>query len=148
MFAVNGGPGEDLVVMSLTPLADHVVLSDDGIFGGGRALDAGDVEQVVVQLDQGDDRFYALSSRSSATPVEVVGGGGSDGSLFVSLVSVLSLDLKLFCAVAFFVAPTFALAVEAKTLRGHSGLLSHVVSSEDTDYAALGIAAQVGLLCL
>lgn len=118
----DGGPGNDIFVMLLTERADHVVLSDDGVFGGGLALNVQDIERVIVSLGAGDDRFYALSSSSSSTPIEVIGGDGSDG---------------------FFVAPSFAVAVQANPNRGHSGLLSHVVSSEDAEYASLAIGADV-----
>lgn len=123
----DGGPGNDVVVLVLTPDADHLVLSDDGIFGGGLAVVGDKIERLVISLGGGDDRFYAISSSSSLTPIEVIGGTGSD---------------------SMFVAPTFAIAVESNANRGHSGLLSHIVSSEDPDYAALAISADADFQAL
>ena len=119
--SINGGPGDDLLVLVLTEQDDHMALTEEGLLGAGRVVEANDIEQIAVLMRGGNDRMYALASALGA-PINVIGGAGSDGLL---------------------VAPTFALAVEATTLRGHSGLLSHQIDTEDPDYRGLAASAEV-----
>lgn len=74
---VDGGAGTDILRIIGTEFADRIVLTKDGIFGIG--LDVGylNIEKLEIDLAEGDDEFYVLST-DPAVDVTLFGGLGSD----------------------------------------------------------------------
>ncbi|MHC4497645.1 MAG: hypothetical protein ACYS21_00865, partial [Planctomycetota bacterium] len=132
MYAVNapvnidGGDGFDTVIIIGTEFNDDFVVTENGVYGAGLNVLFTRVESVEVDGAEGDDRFFILGAGSEQLN-KVTGGLGSD-TFFINGATpdVISNDLL-----------------------GHSGLISHTVSSEgvlDSEYAgtkAVGISANV-----
>lgn len=124
---IDGGDGLDTVIVIGTEFNDDFVVTEDGIFGAGLNINFTGVEYVEVDAAEGDDRFY-VKGTGAGLVTQITGGLGSD-AFFVNGPSpdVISNDLL-----------------------GHSGLISHGVSSDQSssqsEYAgakAQGISANV-----
>src|SRR4029079_6085001 len=112
-----------------TEFADDFVVTDAGIFGAGLNVSYINIEKVVADGAEGDDRFFVQSTGLEVV-TEIDGGLGSD---------------------TFFVGgnPSNApVAVISNDLRGHSGIVLHSVSAaSDAAWAGLtveGLSANVG----
>ena len=102
-------------------------MTDNGVFGAGLNISYVNIEKLIADGAEGDDRFFVLS-----TGIEVIteldGGLGSDsffvgGSPSDAPIPVISNDLK-----------------------GHSGVILHSVESGDLKYAGIsvdGVSANV-----
>jgi hypothetical protein len=124
---IDGGDGFDTVKVVGTEFSDDFVVTESGVFGAGLNINYVNIEKLIADGAEGDDRFFVLS-----TGIEVVteldGGLGSD-SFFVggnpsnAPIPVISDDFK-----------------------GHSGLILHSVESADASYDGLnveGVSANV-----
>jgi Ca2+-binding RTX toxin-like protein len=132
MYAVNapvnidGGDGFDTVVVIGTEFNDDFVVTENGVFGAGLNVSFVRIESVEVDGAEGDDRFF-IRGTGAEMITKVTGGLGSD-TFFTNGATpdVISNDLL-----------------------GHSGLISHQVSSMgvlDSAYSGLkveGIAANI-----
>ncbi|MGB0600229.1 MAG: hypothetical protein ACPGLY_26425, partial [Rubripirellula sp.] len=74
---ISGGDGFDTLTVIGTSFGDDYVVSESGIFGGGKYVTFDTLERVVVDGREGNDRFF-ITGTSDAVAVEVVGGLGSD----------------------------------------------------------------------
>lgn len=123
--AINGGDGFDTVVVVGTEFSDDFVITEDGVFGAGINVSFVNVEKVEVSGTEGDDRFFILGTGASFS-TSIVGDLGSD-TFFVN-------------------GPTPANGVISNDLLGHSGIITHDVSSGDSGYdglKAVGVSANV-----
>ncbi|QSA97859.1 OmpA family protein [Methylococcus sp. EFPC2] len=125
---IDGGDGFDTVRIVGTEFADDFVVTDAGIFGAGLNVSYVNIEKVVADGAEGDDRFFVLSTGLEVV-TEIDGGLGSD---------------------SFFVGgnPSRApVPVISNDFRGHSGIILHNVESGDADWNKLpvdGLSANVG----
>ena len=122
---IDGGGGFNTVIIIGTEFNDDFVVTPDGVFGAGLFVDFRNIQALEVDGAEGDDRFFTLGTSPNFTTT-IVGGLGSD--LF---------DVN---------GPTPANGVIANSLLGHSGIISNLVSSGDTNYdglKAVGISANV-----
>jgi outer membrane protein OmpA-like peptidoglycan-associated protein/Ca2+-binding RTX toxin-like protein len=126
---IDGGDGFDTVRIVGTEFADDFVVTDAGIFGAGLNVSYVNIEKVVADGAEGDDRFFVLSTGVEVV-TEIDGGLGSD---------------------TFFVGgnPSRApIPVISNDFRGHSGIILHnVESTDDPAWAGVpveGISANVG----
>ena len=79
---INGGAGNDTVIITGTPIGDVFVVTDQYIAGAGRqVLISNNIERVVIQGAGGADEIYVLSTNerltNSGVPFETVVSGGS-----------------------------------------------------------------------
>jgi hypothetical protein len=74
---IDGGSGNDLVVVLGTNADDSFVVTNDGIYGAGLNVSFSDVERAEVDGLEGDDTFYILST-DAGVETTVIGGLGSD----------------------------------------------------------------------
>ena len=125
---IDGGDGLDTLVVLGTEFGDDFVVTDKGIFGAGLYITYSGIEKVVVDGEEGNDRFYVASS-SPNVEIELVGGLGSDtfdvGGNGVNM----------------------PITVVSNSLDGHSGLIAQLVQSADVDYnnlPAQWVSANVG----
>ncbi|MBT5600415.1 MAG: hypothetical protein HOJ62_17495, partial [Planctomycetaceae bacterium] len=124
---IDGGDGYDTLVLVGTEMSEDFVITNDGIFGGGRAIHYSGLEKIVIDAQEGNDSFY-IDSTSENVALEVVGGRGSD---------------------SFYIGDSGSdepITVQSTSLEGHSGLIVHKVSSLDTRYdgqRTSGISAKV-----
>ncbi len=121
---INGGDGFDRVIIIGTEFQDNFVITDEGVFGAGLNVNYINIEGLVVDGAEGDDRFFVQSTDPSVL-TEVVGGLGSDSfSVGGDTPAVVSNDLK-----------------------GHSGLIVHGIENNGPEYASdlpvAGISANV-----
>ena len=128
-YAVNapvqifGGDGFDTVTVIGTEFGDDFVITEDGVFGAGLFVQLSGVESLRIDGAEGDDRFFVLSTNPDLQTV-ITGGLGAD---------------------------TFNVAgdtppVISNDLLGHSGIITHSVTSSDEAYDGLsveGISANV-----
>lgn len=125
---IDGGDGFDTVRIVGTEFGDDFVVTDSGIFGAGLNVSYVNIERLVADGAEGDDRFFVQSTGLEVV-TEIDGGLGSD---------------------TFFVGgnPSRApVAVVSNDLRGHSGIILHSVESDDTNWNGLhveGLSANVG----
>ena len=125
---IDGGDGLDTLVVLGTEFGDDFVVTDKGIFGAGLYITYTGVEKVVVDGEQGNDRFYVASS-SPNVEIDLVGGLGSD-TFYVGGNGVNT-----------------PITVVSNSLNGHSGLIAQLVQSADVNYnnlAAQWVSANVG----
>ena len=124
---IDGGDGFDTVRIVGTEFADDFVVTDSGVFGAGLNVTFVNIERLVADGAEGDDRFFIMSTGLEVV-TEIDGGLGSD---------------------TYFVGgnPSRApVAVVSNDLRGHSGIILHSVESADTDWGGLpveGLSANV-----
>jgi Ca2+-binding RTX toxin-like protein len=107
---IDGGDGFDTVRIVGTEFSDDFVVTDSGIFGAGLNVSYVNIEKLVADGAEGDDRYFVLSTGLDVV-TEIDGGLGSDtffigGNPSRSPISVISNDL-----------------------RGHSGIILHSVES-------------------
>ena len=125
---IDGGDGFDTVRIVGTEFADDFVITDSGIFGAGLSVSYVNIEKLVADGAEGDDRFFVQSTGLEVV-TEIDGGLGSD---------------------SFFVGgnPSNApVAVISNDFKGHSGIILHSVESGDPTWAGTpveGISANVG----
>jgi Ca2+-binding RTX toxin-like protein len=126
---IDGGDGFDTVRIVGTEFADDFVVTDAGIFGAGLNVNYVNIEKIVADGAEGDDRFFVQSTGIDIV-TEIDGGLGSD---------------------TFFVGgnPSNApVAVVSNDFRGHSGIILHSIEagSDPTWLGAPieGISANVG----
>src|SRR5690606_35655751 len=74
---IDGGSGNDTVVVLGTELADTFVVTRDGVFGAGVSATFANVEALTVDGLEGDDTFFVLSTRAGMVTT-IIGGTGSD----------------------------------------------------------------------
>lgn len=116
---IDGGDGFDTVRIVGTEFADDFVVTDAGIFGGGLNVTYVNIEKVVADGAEGDDRFF-IQSTGLEVVTEIDGGLGSD---------------------SFFVGgnPSRApVAVVSNDFKGHSGIILHSIEV-GSDAAWLGV---------
>ncbi|WP_283806368.1 LEPR-XLL domain-containing protein [Bradyrhizobium sp. cf659] len=124
---IDGGDGFDTVRVIGTEFSDDFVVTDAGVFGAGLNISYVNIEKLVADGAEGNDRFFVLSTGIGVI-TELDGGLGSDsffvgGSPSDAPIPVISDDLK-----------------------GHSGIVLHSVESGDLSYAGLavdGVSANV-----
>ena len=124
---IEGGDGLDTLTIIGTEFGDDFVVTDTGVSGAGRFINYAGVEKVVIDAMQGNDTFF-IESTNENVDLEVVGGLGSDSF------NVAGSDGK-------------TVTVVSNDLKGHSGLISHTVDTDDPAYLdvkARGLAANVG----
>src|SRR5262249_45253197 len=124
---VDGGDGFDTVRIVGTEFADDFVVTDTGVFGAGLNVSYVNIERLIADAAEGNDRFFVLS-----TGIEVVteldGGLGSD---------------------TFFVGGTpqsGPIPVVSNDFRGYSSVILHTVQSADPLYSGItvdGVSANV-----
>ena len=74
---IEGGDGFDKTVAVATEFADHLVVTNGGVFGAGLTMVFGGVEVVEVDAMEGDDTVDVLST-PAGVGVRVIAGLGSD----------------------------------------------------------------------
>ena len=117
---IDGGDGFDTVRIIGTEFSDDFVVTDTGVFGAGLNVSYVNIEKLVADGAEGDDRFFVLSTGLDVV-TEIDGGLGSD---------------------TFFVGgnPSRApIPVISNDLRGHSGVILHSVASNDVNWAGLEV---------
>jgi Ca2+-binding RTX toxin-like protein len=125
---IDGGDGFDTVRIVGTEFADDFVVTDSGIFGAGLNVTYVNIEKLVTDGAEGDDRFFVLSTGLEVV-TEIDGGLGSD---------------------SFFVGgnPSRApVPVISNDFRGHSGIILHNVESDDLNWEGIpveGLSANIG----
>ena len=125
---IDGGDGFDTVRIIGTEFADDFVVTDTGIFGGGLNVSYVNIEKLVADGAEGDDRFF-IQSTGLDVVTEIDGGLGSD---------------------SFFVGgnPSHApVPVVSNDFRGHSGIILHSIESGDPAWVGVpieGVSANVG----
>src|SRR5439155_21342202 len=83
MYAVNanvnidGGDGLDTLIQIGTEFNDDFVVTDTGVFGAGLHVNYVNIERLVVDGAEGDDRFLILGTPRGVV-TEVDGGLGTD----------------------------------------------------------------------
>ncbi len=113
---VDGGEGVDTVVITGTEYGDDFVVTPYGVYGAGRYTQFVGVESIEVDAAEGNDTFFIQGS-AEGVDLSLIGGLGSDtfniagGNDSGSPITVVSNDL-----------------------RGHSGIISHEVESNDPNY--------------
>jgi Ca2+-binding RTX toxin-like protein len=113
---IDGGGGFNTLVVIGTEFADDYVITEDGIFGAGRLVNFVNIQQLEVDGAEGNDRFFILGT-APGTSVVLSGGLGSD---------------------AFFVGGE-APDIISRDLKGHSGIISHGVSSADAAFNGIKV---------
>ena len=125
---IDGGDGLDTVRIVGTEFGDDFVITDSGVFGAGLNVSYVNVERLVADGAEGNDRFFVMSTGLDVV-TEIDGGLGSD---------------------TFFVGgnPSRApISVVSNDLRGHSGIILHSVESDDSAWDGIpveGLSANVG----
>ncbi|MFZ1409933.1 MAG: hypothetical protein WAS07_00575, partial [Micropruina sp.] len=123
--AIDGGEGNDLIVVIGTEFDDTYVITAVGIYGAGRYITYVNVERLNLYGMEGDDIFYIVSTNDQVS-TNVYGGLGSDRMEVAAQ------------------AP----AVQSDDLLGHTGLIRHSVESTNpnSQWAGIpvdGIAAEI-----
>jgi Ca2+-binding RTX toxin-like protein len=124
---INGGDGLDTVIIIGTEFGEDFVITRDGVFGAGLNVNFINIENLEVDAAEGDDRFFILSTAENVI-TRLVGNLGTD---------------------FFFVqGPTPGNGVISNDLLGHSGIISHNVTSSVVDSffegtKVIGISANV-----
>ena len=110
---IDGGAGFDTVIVLGTEGDDNFVVTENGIFGAGLAINISNTEE-ALEVDglEGNDNFFILSTAAGAV-TNVIGGLGSDTFTVTGDVTeqIVSLDNK-----------------------GRSGLINHQIASTDDAY--------------
>ncbi|HUJ86770.1 MAG TPA: hypothetical protein VLX30_07975 [Burkholderiales bacterium] len=74
---INGGSGTDTVRVIGTEFADSVVITSTAIIGAGISVDYTGIERLDIDLAEGDDTYYVLST-AAGVETHLYGGLGSD----------------------------------------------------------------------
>ncbi len=122
---IDGGSGYSTVVVIGTEFNDDFVVTPHGVFGAGLNVNFVNIKAVEIDGGAGNDRFFVLGTNPNWTTT-VTGGKGS------KLISVMG--------------PTPANGVISNDLLGHSGIITHTVSSTGPNFAGInvdGISANV-----
>src|SRR5207253_323797 len=123
--SIDGGNGFDKVVVLGTEFADHIVITDNAIFGAGLNVRYTTVEVVEVDGLEGDDQFF-VQSTAFGVAYRVIGGLGSDS---INVTGDIVTDIV------------------TKDLEGISGYVNHLVSSSnDFGYDGLPVDGMPYLL--
>ena len=109
---IDGGDGFDTVRIVGTEFGDDFVVTDTGVFGAGLNVSYVNIEKLVADGAEGDDRFFVLSTGLEVV-TEIDGGLGSD--------TLLRRRQPVARA-----GPG-----DQQRLRGHSGIILHSVESAD-----------------
>ncbi|BCS96179.1 hypothetical protein DSLASN_18110 [Desulfoluna limicola] len=109
---IDGGSGNDKVVVIGTEADDHFVLTADGIYGAGLNVSFNHVEEAEVDGLEGDDNFYILSTGEEVVTT-VIGGLGSD---------------------SFHVGGDVTGQIVSSSTNGVSSFINHSASSDDPLY--------------
>ena len=75
--AIDGGDGYDTVIFVGTEFGDTFVVTANGVYGGGRFVSYLNIERLVIDGAEGNDRFYVQSTNANVE-TRIVGGLGSD----------------------------------------------------------------------
>src|SRR5262249_1929046 len=110
--SVDGGNGFDKLVILGTEFADHIVVTEKGIFGAGLTVTYQNIEVLEIDTLEGDDTIDVLST-NAAVATRVIGGLGND---------------------QINVAGDVNGEVVSRDIEGTSGVINNRVSSEDTRY--------------
>ena len=116
---IDGGDGFDTVRIIGTEFGDDFVVTDTGVFGAGLNVSYVNIEKLVADGAEGDDRFFVLSTGLDVV-TEIDGGLGSD-TLLRRRQPVAR-----------------AGPVISNDFRGHSGIILHSVE-ESSDPAWVGV---------
>ena len=122
--AIDGGDGYDTVIVSSAPSSPtRFVITRDGVYGAGRFISYLNVERLVVDGMEGNDRFYVQSTNPNVE-TRIVGGLGSDRIEIAGH------------------APT----VQADDLLGHTGIVTASIETATGTWSGIpidGIAADI-----
>ncbi len=110
--SVDGGNGFDKLVILGTEFADHIVVTEKGIFGAGLTVTYQNIEVLEVDALEGDDTIDVLSTQPGVA-TRVIGGLGND---------------------QINVAGDVAGEVVSRDIEGTSGVINNRVSSDDPNY--------------
>ncbi|MCX8496273.1 MAG: hypothetical protein ORN51_08840, partial [Akkermansiaceae bacterium] len=86
---INGGTGNDTLIITGTPIADIFIVTDQYIAGAGRqVLIDSNIEKIIIQSAGGNDEIYVLSTSNrptngGATFETIVRGGSGDDRVYV-----------------------------------------------------------------
>ncbi len=91
---IDGGDGLDTVTVIGTEFGDDFVITKSGVYGAGLNVNFVNIESLVVDGAEGDDRFY-VQSTSEKFITQLFGGLGSDTfNMSGDVPPVISNDLK------------------------------------------------------
>ena len=110
--SVDGGPGFDKLVVLGTEFADHIVVTEKGIFGAGLTVTYQNIEVLEIDALEGDDTIDVLSTQPDVA-TRVIGGLGND---------------------QINVAGDVAGEVVSRDIEGTSGVINNRLSSVDPGY--------------
>ncbi len=110
--SVDGGSGFNKLVVLGTEFADHIVVTDQGVFGGGLEVSYRNIQVLEIDALEGDDTIDVLST-APGMAVRVLGGLGSD---------------------TINVAGDVVGDVVSKDVNGTSSTINHEVTSTDPAY--------------
>jgi hypothetical protein len=116
--SVDGGLGFNKLVILGTEFADHIVVTDHGIFGAGMSVTYRNVQVIEIDALQGDDTIDVLST-APGTAVRVVGG---DGSNQINVAGDVNGN------------------VYSQDINGTSSVVNHQISSADLTYDNLVVS--------
>ena len=122
--AIDGGDGYDTVIFVGTEFGDTFVVTRNGIYGAGRYVSYLNVERLVVDGMEGNDRFYVQSTNPNVE-TRIVGGLGSDRIEIAG----------------------HAPSVQADDLLGHSGIVTASIETATGTWKGVpidGISADIG----
>ncbi len=75
--SVDGGTGFNKLIILGTEFADHIVVTDHGIFGAGMSVTYRNIQVIEIDALEGDDTIDVLST-APGVAVRVIGGDGSN----------------------------------------------------------------------
>ena len=75
--AIDGGDGYDTVIVVGTEFADTFVITANGVYGAGRFVSFVNIERLVIDGMEGNDKFYVQSTNPNVE-TRIFGGLGSD----------------------------------------------------------------------
>ena len=118
---IQGGDGTDTVSVIGTEFGDTYIVRDNAILGAGRLVNLAGVEKVTIDAIEGNDIFF-IESTNELIDLSLIGGLGSD---------------------VFNIGGSNGEAVEivANDLEGHSGLVTHTLSSNQANGLYANIVA-------
>ncbi|WP_261817079.1 LEPR-XLL domain-containing protein [Vibrio gallicus] len=109
---IDGGAGNDKVVVLGTEGDDNFMITEDGIFGAGLNISYLGIEFAEVDGLEGDDTFYVLSTNAEVETT-IIGGLGAD---------------------VFNVASDVTKPIVSYSVEGRSSFINHSVFSDDEAY--------------
>jgi hypothetical protein len=113
--AVDGGNGFDKLVILGTEFADHIVVTDKGIFGAGLTVTYANIEVLEIDGLEGDDTIDVLSTQPGVA-TRVIGGLGNDQ---INIAGDVNGE------------------VVSRDVNGTSGVINNRISSADHEYDGL-----------